>query len=165
MEESIEDKLKKLESLKESLNEKTTSIPENHYEHIEESMNSFQKEIIKDNTISLTADEKKGPQEKGSSELLSVFSKATFISEEQKTRMKLALKCIQIHSLPNMTNELFKLSRNIKKSNLTPVRVVDAIFNVIDKYPIHNSATKSKSNESVKTKEITPKVILSLTYC
>lgn len=166
-----EDEIKELsftkmaDSLKESLNKKTTSTPENHYKHVEDSINSFQKEIFKDNTISLTADDKKGPQEKGSSELISVYSKASFINEDQRNRMKLALKCIQIHSLPNLTNELFKLSRNIKKSNLSPVRVVDAIFSIIDKYPIHNSATKSKTSELLKSKEITPKVILSLTYC
>jgi len=156
---------KMADSLKESLNEKSTSIPESHYKHIEDSMNSFQKEVIKENTISLTADDKKGPQEKGASELLSVYLKSSFISDEQKEKMKLALKCVQIHSLPNMTNELFKLSRNIKKSNLTPVRVVESIFNVIEKYPISNSATKNKTNNSISSKELNPKVILSLTYC
>lgn len=152
------------ESLKSSFDNKLAQIPESHFNHVDTSLKAFQKEIVKDTTQILTADEKRGPQEKASSELIAGYSKAAFVDDEQRELMKLALKCIQLHSLPNMTNELFKLSRNLKKSGLQPLVAFEAILKIINNYPVRNSATKDKK-QSLKTKEITPKVILSLTYC
>ena len=155
---------KMAESLKSSINCETTQIPESHYIHVDTSLKAFQKEVVKETTQILTADDKKGPQEKASSELIAGYSKAAFVNDEQRELMKLALKCIQLHSLPNMTNELFKLSRNLKKSGLLPLIAFEAIMKIIEKYPVRNNATKDKK-QSLKTKEVTPRVILSLTYC
>jgi superfamily II DNA or RNA helicase len=155
---------KMAESLKSSIDCDTTQIPESHYTHVDTSLKAFQKEVVKETTQILTADDKKGPQEKASSELIAGYSKAAFVNDEQRELMKLALKCIQLHSLPNMTNELFKLSRNLKKSGLLPLIAFEAIMKIIEKYPVRNNATKDKK-QSLKTKEVTPRVILSLTYC
>jgi hypothetical protein len=55
----------------------------------------------------------------------------------------------------------------VKKTSVSPETIAESILSIVKKYPVHAvTSNKTQAQKKIKTaSELTPKVILTQTYC
>lgn len=147
--------------------ESVLPLPKFHHKLVNQAIKDFERKILETPTEILTVDNNKGPQEKQAMSLLSTFVNAQFLDQEDIELLKLGQMSISEHTFPPMQRALAQLARNIKKTPVSPETVAESILSILKDYPVHAVVSnKAQAQKKIKTaSELTPKVILTQTYC
>ncbi len=146
--------------------EKAIELHEKHHEHVKIAIDDFAKKIQEEAVSNIIVDTTQGPNEKKALNYLDVFLKFSFINEPEKDKIISAKKAIKLGKFQKLQREVNTLKRNVKKSPLKAVDLLDAMLNIIDKYPIDTKEDIEIEQEvTIKFFEkLKPEIIISESY-
>jgi superfamily II DNA or RNA helicase len=137
-----------------------------HHEHIQKAIGDFEKKIQEEEANNIVVDATQGPNEKKALAYLDGFLKFPFISEPEKDKIKAAKQAIKLGKFQKLQREVNKLKTSVKKTPLKAVDLLDAMLNIIDKYPLDTEEnTDNRPTVSIKSYEkLKPEIIISESY-
>ena len=142
-------------------------LPEFHHDLVSQAIKDFERKMADAPVEQIAIDTNKSPQEKQAMSLLTTFVNAQFLDQEDIDLIRLGQQCIAEQTFTPMQRELAQLARNVKKTPVSPETIAESILSILKKYPVHAvTSNKTQAQKKIKTaSELTPKVILTQTYC
>ena len=146
--------------------EHAIDLHENHHQQVALAVKDFdeklQEELLKGQVIDTT----QGPNEKRALAYMDGFMSFSFISDEEKEKIKAAKQAVKQAKFQKLQREVNALKRNAKKNKIKATDLLDALIKILDKYPIDvNENGDSTDVVSVKSFEnMKPDIIISESY-
>ena len=81
-------------------------------------------------------DTTQGPNEKRALAYMDGFMSFSFISDEEKEKIKAAKQAVKQAKFQKLQREVNALKRNAKKNKIKATDLLDALIKILDKYPI-----------------------------
>lgn len=146
--------------------EKGIPLHEAHHEHVNLALEDFRLKVQEEAARYMVADATQGPNEKKALAYLDGFLKLPFLAEEEAEKIKAAKQAVKLGKYQNLQRDINALKRNVKKTPLKPVELLDALMKIIDNYPIETSDnTDNRPTISVKSlHNLKPEIIISESY-
>lgn len=146
--------------------EKSIPLHDEHHNHVLMAINDFEKKIQEEAVSQVVVDTTQGPNEKKALSYLDGFFKFPFLSPLEIAKLKATKQAIKLGKFQNLQREVNALKKNVSKTPLKPVELVDAIFRIIDKYPIEQTDTTDyRPTVTIRTFEkLKPEIIISESY-
>ena len=116
--------------------EKAIELHPDHYEQINKASDDFSDKIQSDLASGQVVDTTQGPNEKKALAYLDGFMNLPFIGEPEKNLIKAAKNAIKLGKFQQLQRDVNNLKRNVKKTPLKPVDLLDVLLKIIEKYPI-----------------------------
>lgn len=148
------------------LPEKGIPLHEDHHAHVQKGIADFEKKLQAEASSQMVVDTTQGPNEKKALSYLDGFFKFQFLSNEEIEKLKATKQAIKLGKFQNLQREVNALKKNVSKTPLKPVELVDALFRLIDKYPIEaTDTTDYRPTVTVRSFEkLKPEIIISESY-
>jgi superfamily II DNA/RNA helicase len=138
----------------------------NHHLHINTALEDFHNKLKEELSSSQVVDTTQGPNEKKALAYLDGFLNLPFIGAVEKEKIKAAKTAIKLGKFQQLQRDVNNLKRNVKKTPLKPVDLLDAVLRIIDKYPIdHFDSGDARPTVTVKSFEkFKPEIIISESF-
>ncbi len=148
------------------LPEKGIPLHEDHHAHVQKSLADFEKKLQEEASSQIVVDTTQGPNEKKALAYLDGFFKFPFLSNTEIEKLKATKQAIKLGKFQNLQREVNALKKNVSKTPLKPVELVDALFRMIDKYPIEaTDTTDYRPTVTIRSFEkLKPEIIISESY-
>jgi len=146
------------------LPENGIKLHDNHHDQVQIAVADFNEKIQKELAKNQVVDTTQGPNEKRALAYMDGFLNFPFIGEDDKDLIKKAKHAVKTAKFQKLQREINKLKKNAKKNKIKPVDLLDALLNIINKYPLLNDGA---SNPVVKVKsfqKMKPEIIISESY-
>lgn len=146
--------------------EKGIALHDNHHEHVSVAVQDFHRKVQEEAAKGIVVDATQGPNEKKALAYLDGFLKLPFISAEELTKVKAAKQAVKLGRYQKLQRDINALQRNVKKTPLKPIELLDALLKIIDKYPIETTdTTDDRPTISIKSlHKLHPEIIISESY-
>ncbi|MBN1185651.1 MAG: helicase [Bacteroidales bacterium] len=146
--------------------EKAEDLHDNHHNHVKLAVEDFDKKVQEEASRNIVVDTTQGPNEKKALAYLDGYLKFPFISGEEKEKIKAAKQAIKLGKFQKLQREVNALKRNLKKTPLQAVEMLDAMIKIIDKYPIEiEDTTDIRPTVTIKNyNNFRPEIIISESY-
>ena len=146
--------------------EKRIELHEKHHEHVQIAVNDFEKKLQEEAANQMVVDTTQGPNEKKALSYLDGFLKFQFLSDEEIDLIKAAKQAIKLGKFQKLQREVNALKKNVRKTPLKPVDLVDALLKIINKYPLETEDNPdSRPTVTVRSYEkLKPEIIISESY-
>lgn len=146
--------------------EKGIELHPNHHLHINTALEDFHNKLKEELSSSQVVDTTQGPNEKKALAYLDGFLNLPFIGAVEKEKIKAAKTAIKLGKFQQLQRDVNNLKRNVKKTPLKPVDLLDAVLRIIDKYPIdHFDSGDARPTVTVKSFEkFKPEIIISESF-
>ena len=114
----------------------------------------------------MVVDTSQGPNEKKALSYLDGFLKFQFLSIEEIDLIKAAKQAIKLGKFQKLQREVNALKKNVSKTPLNAVELVDAILKILGKYPLETDDNPdNRPTVTVRTFEkLKPEIIISESY-
>ncbi|MDA8669441.1 helicase-related protein [Flavobacteriales bacterium] len=146
------------------LPENGIKLHDNHHDQVQIAVADFNEKIQKELAKNQVVDTTQGPNEKRALAYMDGFLNFPFIGEDDKDLIKKAKHAVKTAKFQKLQREINRLKKNAKKNKIKPVDLLDALLNIINKYPLLNDGA---SNPVVKVKsfqKMKPEIIISESY-
>lgn len=146
--------------------EKSQSLHDLHHDHVNNALEDFNQKLQKEMASGQVVDVSQGPNEKKALAYLDGFLSLSFIGITEKEKIKAAKQAIKLGKFQQLQRDVNNLKRNIKKTPLKPVELLDALLRIIEKYPIdEKDNTDNRPTVTIKTFEkFKPEIIISESF-
>ena len=146
--------------------EEAIELHQKHHEQVKIAVEDFDKKVQEEASRHLVVDTTQGPNEKKALAYLDGFLKFPFISSEEKQKIKAAKQSIKLGKFQKLQREVNALKRNLKKTPLQPVEMLDAMLHIIEKYPIElDDTADDRPTVTIKSyNNLKPEIIISESY-
>ncbi|HRW21292.1 MAG TPA: helicase, partial [Bacteroidales bacterium] len=141
-------------------------LHEKHHEHVTVAVSDFEKKLQEEAASQIVVDASQGPNEKKALSYLDGFFKFPFLSPEETDLIKAAKQAIKLGKFQKLQREVNALKKNVKKTPLSAVDLVDALLKIILKYPLDpEDNPDNRPTVTIKTYEkLKPEIIISESY-
>lgn len=146
--------------------EKGVDLHEEHHNHINKAMEDFHKKLQEELTSSQVIDVNQGPNEKRALTYLEGFLSLPFAGEIEKSKLRAAQQAIKMGKFQKLQRDVNNLKKNLKKTPMKAVELLDAIIQIIDKYPLQTSEDEIlKPMVTIKSfDKFKPEIIISESF-
>jgi len=146
--------------------EKAIELNELHYNQVNKASDDFSDKVQTDLASSQVVDTTQGPNEKKALAYLDGFMNLPFLGDPEKNLIKAAKNAIKLGRFQQLQRDVNNLKKNVKKTPLRPVELLDVLIKIIEKYPIDvNDNGDFKPTVTVKTFEkYKPEIIISESF-
>ena len=146
--------------------EKSQSLHDLHHDHVNNALEDFNQKLQKEMASGQVVDVSQGPNEKKALAYLDGFLSLSFIGITEKEKIKAAKQAIKLGKFQQLQRDVNNLKRNVKKTPLKPVELLDALLRIIEKYPIdEKDNTDNRPTVTIKTFEkFKPEIIISESF-
>jgi len=146
--------------------EKSQSLHDLHHDHVNNALEDFNQKLQKEMASGQVVDVSQGPNEKKALAYLDGFLSLSFIGITEKEKIKATKQAIKLGKFQQLQRDVNNLKRNVKKTPLKPVELLDALLRIIEKYPIdEKDNTDSRPTVTIKTFEkFKPEIIISESF-
>ena len=146
--------------------EKAIELHPDHYEQINKASDDFSDKIQSDLASGQVVDTTQGPNEKKALAYLDGFLNLPFIGDPEKNLIKAAKNAIKLGKFQQLQRDVNNLKRNVKKTPLKPVDLLDVLLKIIEKYPIDTDENGDfRPTVTVKSFEkYKPEIIISESF-
>ena len=146
--------------------EHAVELHENHHNHVKLAVEDFDRKVREEVSRNQVVDSTQGPNEKKALAYLDGYMKLAFIATEEKEKIKAAKQAIKLGKFQKLQREVNALKKNLKKTPLQPVEMLDAMLKIINKYPIDfDDTTDNRPTVTVKSYvKLKPEIIISESY-
>jgi superfamily II DNA/RNA helicase len=146
--------------------EKSQSLHDLHHDHVNNALEDFNQKLQKEMASGQVVDVSQGPNEKKALAYLDGFLSLSFIGIAEKEKIKAAKQAIKLGKFQQLQRDVNNLKRNVKKTPLKPVELLDALLRIIEKYPIdEKDNTDNRPTVTIKTFEkFKPEIIISESF-
>ena len=129
-------------------------------------MTDFDRKVQEEATRHQVVDATQGPNEKKALAYLDGYLSLPFISDAEKQKIKAAKQAIKLGKFQKLQREVNALKRNLKKTPLQPVEMLDAMLKIIAKYPVDvEDNTDNRPTVTIKSySNLKPEIIISESY-
>ena len=154
------------EIFKTNTDEQSIELHEQHHSQIAIAIKDFNEKLQKESAEQQAVDVSQSPAEKGALKFLDAFLKFEFISEEETLKINAGKRALKVGRFQKLQRAINKLKKSTKNAGLTPTALLDALINIIDKYPL-NIVEEEDVTPVVTIKrfeEIKPEIIISESF-
>ncbi len=146
--------------------EKGVELHEDHHLHVNLAVQDFDRKIKEEASRHVVVDATQGPNEKKALAYLDGFLKLPFIGNDEKEKIKAAKQAIKLGKFQKLQREVNALKKNLKKTRVQPIDMLDALLKIIDKYPIEiQDTTDVRPTVTLKIyNNLKPEIIISESY-
>jgi superfamily II DNA/RNA helicase len=146
--------------------EKGIPLHDAHHEHVNLAMNDFGLKVQAEASKGMVVDTTQGPNEKKALAYLDGFLNLPFISTDESNKIKAAKQAIKLGRYQKLQRDVNALKRNVKKTPLKPVELLDAVLRIIALYPIEtNDNTDNRPTVTIKSlHNLRPEIIISESF-
>lgn len=146
--------------------EKGIQLHSEHHNHINKALADFHDKLQEELSSGIVVDTTQGPNEKRALAYLDGFLGLQFIGEHEIKKIKSAKLAIKLGKFQQLQRDVNSFQRNVKKSPMKPVDLLDAIVKIIDKYPIElDDSSDNRPTVTIKSFEkFNPEIIISESF-
>jgi len=146
--------------------EKGLELHEDHHMHVKIAVQDFDRKVQEEASRNIVVDATQGPNEKKALAYLDGFLKLPFIGHDEIEKIKAAKQAIKLGKFQKLQREVNALKKNLKKTRIQPVEMLDALLRIIDKYPIEiEDTTDVRPTVTLKSyNNLKPEIIISESY-
>lgn len=146
--------------------EKGIPLHEAHHEHVNNAIHDFATKVQEEAAKGIVVDTTQGPNEKKALAYLDGFLNLPFISAEESNLIKAAKQAIKLGKYQKLQRDVNALKKNVKKTPLKPVELLDAVLKIIAIYPIEVSDnTDNRPTVTIKfLHNLRPEIIISESF-
>jgi superfamily II DNA/RNA helicase/HKD family nuclease len=146
--------------------EKGIELHEEHHNHVNKALLDFHTKLQEEMASGQVVDTTQGPNEKRALSYLDGFLSLPFIGEVEKDKIKAAKQAIKLGRFQKLQRDVNALKKNVKKTPMKAVDLLDSIIKIIDKYPIeHGDNGDSRPTVTIKSFEkFKPEIIISESF-
>jgi ERCC4-related helicase len=146
--------------------EKGVELHKDHHIHVNNALKDFHDKLQEEISSGQVVDTTQGPNEKRALAYLDGFMNLPFIGEVEKDKIKAAKLAIKLGRFQQLQRDVNALKRNVKKTPMKAVELLDAILKIIDKYPIeHTDNGDTRPTVTIKSFEkFKPEIIISESF-
>lgn len=146
--------------------EKGVDMHPEHHNHVNAALEDFHTKLQEEISSGQVVDTTQGPNEKRALSYLDGFLSLPFISPVEKDKIKAAKLAIKLGRFQQLQRDVNNLKKNVKKTPLKPVDLLDALLRIIDKYPIdHLENGDTRPTVTIKSFEkFKPEIIISESF-
>ena len=137
-----------------------------HHEHVNLAINDFGMKVQEEAAKGIVVDTTQGPNEKKALAYLDGFLNLPFISVEESNLIKAAKQAIKLGKYQKLQRDVNALKKNVKKTPLKPVELLDAVLKIIAMYPIESTDnTDNRPTVTIKSlHNLRPEIIISESF-
>ena len=146
--------------------EKSILLHDAHHNHVNMAMIDFNRKIQEEAAKGIVVDATQGPNEKKALAYLDGFLKLPFISTEESNMIKATKQAVKLGRYQKLQRDINALQRNVKKTPIKPVELLDALLKIIAMYPIESTDnTDTRPTITIKSlHNLRPEIIISESY-
>lgn len=146
--------------------EKSVALHKEHHTHVNNALRDFHEKLQEEISSGQVVDTTQGPNEKRALAYLDGFLNLPFIGEVEKDKIKAAKYAIKLGRFQQLQRDVNTLKKNVKKTPMKAVELLDSIMRIIDKYPIEYSENgDSRPTVTIKSFEkFKPEIIISESF-
>jgi superfamily II DNA/RNA helicase len=146
--------------------EKGIELHKDHHAHVNNALKDFHDKLQEEISSGQVVDTTQGPNEKRALAYLDGFMNLPFIGDVEKDKIKAAKYAIKLGRFQQLQRDVNTLKKNVKKTPMKAVELLDAILKIIDKYPIeHTENGDSRPTVTIKSFEkFKPEIIISESF-
>ncbi|KEY19298.1 helicase-related protein [Kaistella antarctica] len=145
--------------------EKAIPLPDFHHEQVQIAHQDFEEKVMADISTNQTVDATQGPNEKRAKHYLGGFLSIPFLTEDEKIKIRTAQKAISMGKFQNLQREINKLKRDTTKIRMKPVELVDALFIIINAYPLETILQEEETVITINAyDQYKPEIIISESF-
>jgi hypothetical protein len=146
--------------------EKGIELQPDHHIHVSTALDDFLNKLQEEMANGQVVDTTQGPNEKKALSYLDGFLSFPFIGTSEKDKIKSAKQAIKLGKFQQLQRDVNNLKKNVKKTPLKPVELLDAILKIIDKYPIDRGDNgDTRPTVTIKSFEkFRPEIIISESF-
>lgn len=137
-----------------------------HHEQIGTAVKDFNEKLQRESAEQQTVDVSQSPAEKSALAFIDSFTKFDFISKEEIQKINAAKRALKLGRFQKLQRAINKLKKSLKTDILTPTATLDALLNILDKYPLdlENDNDISPMVTIKRYEEIKPEIIISESF-
>jgi len=146
--------------------EKGIELHKDHHTHVNNALKDFHDKLQAEISSGQVVDTTQGPNEKRALSYLDGFMNLPFIGEVEKDKIKATKLAIKLGRFQKLQRDINALKKNVKKTPMKAVDLLDAVLKIIDKYPIdHNENGDARPTVTIKSFEkFKPEIIISESF-
>lgn len=146
--------------------EKAVDLHDDHHTHVNAALEDFHSKLLEEISGGQVVDTTQGPNEKKALSYLDGFLNLPFIGAIEKDKIKAAKLTIKLGRFQQLQRDVNNMKKNVKKTPLKPVDLLDALLKIIDKYPIdHWENGESRPTVTIKSfDKFKPEIIISESF-
>lgn len=145
--------------------EKGIEMHPEHHNHVNAALEDFHTKLQEEISSGQVVDTTQGPNEKRALSYLDGFLSLPFIGSVEKDKIKASKLAIKLGRFQQLQRDINNLKKNVKKTPLKPVDLLDALLRIIDKYPIDLENGDTRPTVTIKSFEkFKPEIIISESF-
>jgi ERCC4-related helicase len=146
--------------------EKGIELHKDHHSHVNKALEDFHEKLQEELTSTQVIDVNQGPNEKRALTYLEGFLSLPFAGEVEKNKLRAAQQAIKMGKFQKLQRDVNNLKKNLKKTPMKAVELLDAIIQIIDKYPLQTSEDEiMKPMVTIKSfDKFKPEIIISESF-
>ena len=150
---------------KADLPEKSIGLHGKHHEQVVQAKEDFAVKLSEEITQTQGLDAHQGPHEKKALAFLDAFLHLPITGEQERFTIKAAKTAIRLARFQKLQRDINRLQTAIKKKKMTNVELLDAVLNIVNKYPLDNiDEAVPKSATQVEENILEPDIIISESF-
>jgi superfamily II DNA/RNA helicase len=146
--------------------EKGIELHPDHHSHVNAALEDFYDKLQEEISSGQVVDTTQGPNEKKALSYLDGFLSLPFIGTIEKDKIKAAKLAVKLGRFQKLQRDINNLKKNVKRTPIKPVELLDAIIKIIDNYPIdHQENGDNRPTVTIKSFEkFKPEIIISESF-
>ncbi len=150
---------------KADLPEKAIALHDQHHEQVSLAKTDFAEKLHEEITQAYGLDAHQGPHEKKALAFLDAFLHLPITGEQDRFKIKAAKTAIRLAKFQKLQRAINRLQQAIKKKKITNVELLDALLNIINKYPLDQvEETAPKQTTQAEENVLEPEIIISESF-
>jgi len=150
---------------KAAVDEASQALHEKHHDHVNLALDTFAGKLQAEAVQHTIVDVAQGPNERKALSYLDGFLKLTFVSDDEKRRIRAAKHAIKMARFAQLQRGIYDLDKNQKKAPVTAVALLEKLMDILNRYPLdteHENVEQTGVAEKA-TVEFKPEIILKTT--
>ncbi|MDA3925507.1 MAG: helicase-related protein [Kiritimatiellae bacterium] len=140
-------------------------LHDQHHQQVTSAVQDFADKLSEEAIGTKGVDVHQGPNEKKALSFLSLFSKLPETSEQERFKIDAAMKAIKLARFQKLQRDINKLQKNLKKVKMNNAEVIDALMNIINRYPLEELDESSIKPVTIQQlREMKPEIIISESF-
>ena len=145
--------------------EKGIALHDQHHQQVSSAVQDFADKLSEEAVGTKGVDVHQGPNEKKALAFLSLFLKLAETSEQERFKIQEAMKAVKLARFQKLQREINKLQKNLKKVKMNNAEVIDALKQIINKYPLDElDESRIQPVTIQQLREMKPEIIISESF-
>ena len=147
-----------------NIEEKSVPLTYNHHTQVEKATALFKQQLDIEKRSGREIVYTLSPAEKAANNLLEAIINLQLANHQEKELLLLAQKAINLGKFQKLTKDISALHKNLKKVSVSPAKQLEAVMEIIKKYPLSENEEKQETEKAMDNKNFVPEIIISESF-